>query len=212
MFDLWAQAWRRRQARGDVVVVRFADDFIAGFQLRHEAEWFLTKLKRRFARFGLELHPEKTRLIEFGRYAAENRRDRGAGRPETFDFLGFTHICGKHRGGFRIVRHTRRKKWRAKLKAAALELRQRMHLPVPVQGAYVRSVLLGHYRYYGVPGNTRNLSAFRFEVTKLWRKTLSRRSQMGIVAWDRMCRLADRWLPPVKLWHPYPNMRLVART
>jgi len=213
VFDLWAQAWRKTQAHGDVVVVRFADDFIAGFQQRQDAERFLEELKRRFAKFGLELHPEKTRLIEFGRYAAQNRRKRGEGKPETFDSLGLTHICGRSRKGwFTVVRHTKRKKRQAKLKELATELRHRMHLPIPVQGAYLRSVLSGHYRYYGVPGNSRNIAAFRYEVTKLWRKTLSRRSQTAAVSWDRMNRLVARWLPPARLCHPYPDARFGVTT
>jgi hypothetical protein len=152
VFDLWTQQWREVQARGDVIVVRFADDFVVGFQYRDEAKRFLAELRERLGKFGLELHPEKTRLIEFGRFATRNRQKRGEGKPETFNFLGFTHICGKTRAGrFTVLRQTMRKKWQAKLKEVSVELRRRMHDPVPEQGAYLRSVVTGHARYYGVP-------------------------------------------------------------
>jgi group II intron reverse transcriptase/maturase len=161
VFDLWVQRWRRKQARGDVVVVRFADDFVVGFEHREEAEKFLTELRQRIAGFGLELHPEKTRLIEFGRHAAENRQGRGEGKPETFNFLGFTHICGKtSQGRFTVLRQTMRKRWQAKLQQLKGELKRRMHLPVPEVGSYLRSVILGHIRYYGVPMNTEGIRAF----------------------------------------------------
>ena len=208
VFDLWVQQWRKRQARGEVVVVRFADDFVVGFQYRPEAERFLDQLRERFSQFGLQLHPEKTRLIEFGRFADTSRSKRGQGKPETFDFLGFTHICSKTRKGkFTILRKTMRRKWRAKLKEVYCELRRRMHEPVPKQGAYLRSVLIGYMRYYAVPMNNRSMSAFRHSIQWLWWKTLKRRSQKHNVTWQRMRRLSDKWFPPVRVYHPYPLVR-----
>jgi group II intron reverse transcriptase/maturase len=213
VFDLWVQRWRRKQARGDVVVVRFADDFVVGFEHRDEAERFLAELRQRFAGFGLELHPEKTRLIEFGRYAAENRRERGEGKPETFNFLGFTHICGKtSEGRFTVLRQTMRKRWQTKLKGLKAELKRRMHLPVPEVGSYLRSVILGHVRYYGVPMNTESIRAFRWAVGKLWWRILRRRSQNNRLSWERMERYIDRWFPPARVCHPYPLERFNAMT
>jgi hypothetical protein len=156
VFDLWLQRWRRKQAQGEVILVRFADDFVVGFEHRREAERFLAELRERFAQFGMALHPDKTRLIEFGRFADRNRRGRGDGKPETFDSLGFTHACGKtRRGKFAVLRQTMRKRWQAKLREVRTELRRRLHDPLPEQGAYLRSVLLGHNRYYGVPRKAR---------------------------------------------------------
>lgn len=213
VFDLWVQRWRTRQAHGDVVVVRFADDFVVGFEHREEADRFLTELRERFARFGLALHPDKTRLIEFGRYADRNRRGRGDGKPETFNFLGFTHSCGKTRKGrFTVLRQTMRRRWQAKLRAVNTELRRRLHDPVPEQGSYLRSVLLGHTRYYGVPRNGPSLMMFRRALTRLWRVVLMRRSQTAFVSWQRMARLAARWLPTPHICHPYPNQRLAFTT
>ncbi len=209
VFDLWAQRWRRTQARGDVIVVRFADDIILGFQYRSEAERFRNELAERFRKFGLELHPDKTRVLEFGPYAAENRRKRGEGKPETFDCLGFTHICGKQRNRkFTVLRQTIRKRLQAKLNAVKAELRQRLHDPVPEVGVWLRSVVGGHVRYYGVPTNSRALVLFRYRVGWLWYRALSRRSQTGRVRWDRMTRLIRRWLPPARIYHPYPSCRL----
>jgi len=208
-FDLWVQRWRKRQARGDVVVVRWADDFVLGFQHRHEAERFLNELRERFARFGLELHPEKTRLIEFGRFAAQTRRDRGQGKPPTFNFLGFTHSCAKTRKGkFTVLRQTMRQRWQAKLKEVKTELWRRLHDPIPETGAYLRSVVMGHFRYYGVPMNGTALSAFHAAITRLWRWTLQRRSQTARVPWKRMRRYVARWLPTPRICHPYPLVRL----
>jgi RNA-directed DNA polymerase len=213
VFDLWVQRWRRKQAHGDVVVVRFADDFVVGFQHRHEAEQFLAELRERFARFGLTLHPDKTRLIEFGRFSDHNRRGRGDGKPETFNFLGFTHSCGKTRKGrFTVLRQTMRQRWQAKLREVKAELRLRMHDPVPEQGAYLRSVVVGHGRYYGVPRNGPSLLAFRFAVTRLWRAVLMRRSQTAWISWERMARYITRWLPTPRICHPYPNQRLAFAT
>ena len=209
-FDLWVQRWRRTQAHGDVIVVRFADDIIAGFQHRAEAERFLAELRERFAQFTLELHPEKTRLLEFGPYAAEHRRRAGLGKPETFAFLGFTHICGKKRsnGRFTVLRQTIRQRLQAKLSEVKAELRRRLHDPIPQVGAWLRSVILGHLRYYGVPMNRPALFTFCFRVGRLWRRALARRSQTGFVSWDRMRRLIERWLPPPRIVHPYPLRRL----
>jgi group II intron reverse transcriptase/maturase len=213
VFDLWVQRWRRTEARGDVVVVRFADDFVVGFEHRGEPERFLGDLRERFARFGLTLHPDKTRLIEFGRHADRNLRDRGDGKPETFNFLGFTHTCSKTRKGrFTVLRQTMRGRWQAKLREVRLELRQRLHDPIPKQGAYLRSVMLGHTRYYGVPRNGPSLSAFHAALGRLWRVTLMRRSQTAFVSWERMRRLKARWLPVPHICHPYPNQRLAFAT
>ncbi|MGH6691508.1 MAG: hypothetical protein ACREF4_12625, partial [Gammaproteobacteria bacterium] len=182
-----------------------ATRLVVGFEHRHEAEQFLSELRERFAQFGLELHPDKTRLIEFGRFADRNRRDRGDGKPETFDFLGFTHACGKTRKGkFTVLRQTMRQRWQAKLVEVKAELRRRMHDPIPEQGAYLRSVLLGHNRYYGVPRNGPSRVAFRNQLPRLWRRTLMRRSQTGFVSWTRMRRYITRWLPTPRICHPYP--------
>ena len=203
VFDLWVQQWRKKRAHGDVVVVRFADDFIVGFQHRTDAERFLVELKERFLKFGLELHPEKTRLLEFGRFAAENRQRRGEGKPETFDFLGLTHISGKDRKGrFVVKRRTVRKRLQAKLRNVKTELRQRLNVPVRKVGEWLSLVLRGHYRYYGVVGNFEALSRFRYAVALLWHRTLERRSQKARVKWDRMARLIERWLPPARIYHP----------
>jgi RNA-directed DNA polymerase len=213
VFDLWVQQWRKRQAHGDVIVVRFADDFVMGFQHRDDAERFQAELRERFAKFGLELHPEKTRLIEFGRFAEKNRRDRGEGKPQTFDFLGFTHICGKTRKGkFAVLRQTIRKRWQAKLKEIGDELTRRLHQPIPEQGAYLRSVLLGHFQYYGVPRNGPALSAFRHAVAWRWRRRLERRSQTARIKAPRWARLVAHWLPPPRITQPWPNQRLLVMT
>ena len=210
VFDLWAQAWRRKRSHGDVIVVRFADDIVLGFQNPSDAERFRQELAERLGQFGLELHPEKTRLLEFGPMAAENRQRRGQGKPETFDFLGFTHICVKKRsnGRFTVRRQTIRKRLQAKLSEVKAELRRRMHEPIPEVGRWLRSVVGGHIRYYGVPTNSSALSRFRFQVGWLWHRVLSRRSQNGRVLWDRMRRLIARWLPPARICHPYPLKRL----
>jgi group II intron reverse transcriptase/maturase len=210
VFDLWAQAWRRKQAHGDVIVVRYADDIVVGFQIEADAMQFLAELTERFRKFSLELHPDKTRLLEFGSFAVRNRKRRGVGKPETFDFLGFTHICGKKRsnGYYTVIRQTIRKRQQAKLNAVKAELRQRMHTPIQDTGKWLRSVVSGHIRYYGVPMNSHALSSFRFKIGWLWHRALSRRSQNGRVSWDRMRRLIDRWLPPVRVYHPFPLRRM----
>jgi hypothetical protein len=209
-FDLWVQAWRRTRAHGDIIVVRFADDIVLGFQARSDAERFRTELIERLRKFRLELPPEKTRLLEFGPHAAANRKRLGQGKPETFSFLGCTHICGKKRsnGRFTVLRQTMRKRLQAKLSAVKAELKRRTHEPIPEVGSWLRSVVGGHIRYYGVPMNSPALQLFRFQVGWLWHGALSRRSQNGRVLWDRMRRLISRWLPPARICHPYPLRRL----
>jgi len=213
VFDTWVKRWRRTQANGDVIVVRFADDFVVGFEHQAEAERFLAELKERFQKFGLELHSEKTRLIEFGRHAAEERAKRGEDKPETFAFLGFTHICGKTRGGrFTVIRQTMRKRLQAKLKAVEAVLRRRMHDGIPALGAFLRAVMLGHMNYYAVPFNIRAIQKFRNGLVLLWRKSLSRRSQTARVTWERMKELEKLWIPPARICHPYPDQRLRVTT
>jgi len=210
VFDLWAQAWRRKHAHGDMIVVRFADDIVLGFQVKSDADQFRTELAERMRKFNLELHPEKTRLLEFGPFAIDNRQRRGEGKPETFHFLGFTHICIKKRsnGMYTVLRQTIRKRLQAKLSEVKAELRRRMHEPIPEQGKWLQAVVGGHIRYYGVPMNTAALGRFRFQVGWLWHRSLSRRSQNGRVLWDRMRRLITRWLPPPRVCHPYPLRRM----
>ena len=212
VLDLWADHWRRTQAQGDVILVRYADDFVVGFQDRAEAERFLGELRERFRKFHLELHPDKTRLIEFGRYATERRGRRGEGKPQTFNFLGFTHICGKdRRGRFVVLRQTMRERMQAKLKATGKLLRRRMHAALPEVGRWLRSVVEGYYRYYAVPRNYPALKSFRFEVIRLWHLALRRRSQKTRVTWKRMVAIAKRWLPTPRILHPYPEQRLIVR-
>ena len=213
VFDLWANWWRRRWARGDVIIVRFADDFIVGFEHQDDAQRFLHDLRDRFAKFTLELHPEKTRLIEFGRYAAERRRARGLGKPETFDFLGFTHICARMRDGrFWVRRITISKRMRAKLRAVKDQLKRRRYQPIPEQGRWLAAVVRGHRAYYAVPGNRTAVAAFRTQVTRHWHEALQRRSQRTRINWARMNRLATRWLPPARVTHPFPDVRFRVRT
>src|SRR5437667_1262257 len=209
-FDLWVRAWRQKQARGDMIVVRYADDIVLGFQYRSDAERFWKELSERLRKFRLELHPEKTRLVEFGPFAAENRARRGQGKPETFDFLGFTHICAKKRSNrmFTVLRQTMRKRLQAKLSEVKAELKRRMHTPIPEQGRWLSTVVAGHIRYYGVPMDGHALFLLRFQVGRLWHRALSRRSQNGRVLWDRMYRLIDRWLPLPSVCHPYPLHRM----
>ena len=210
VFDLWVQQWRRTKANGDVIVVRWADDFVVGFQYQAEAEQFHQELAERFAKFKLKLHPEKTRLIEFGRFAANNRKRRGQGKPETFNFLGFTHSCATKRsnGMFTVNRRTISKRKRTKLSEMKKELRKRLHQAVPQVGHWLRTVVAGHNRYYGVPTNLQSLYSFRFNVGRLWYRSLRRRSQRKRLTWERMRRLLNHWLPWPRVHHPYPLRRL----
>ncbi len=214
VFDLWANRWGKTRAKGDVMIVRYADDFIVGFEHRSEAEQFLAELKERLLKFKLELHPEKTRLIEFGRFADHGRGGGGGrGRPGTFDFLGFTHICGKTRDGkFMVVRHTMRKRMVAKLKEVKSVLRQRHNHSIPELGAYLKAVVQGHYNYYAVPLNLHAVSSFRWKVGRLWQRALSRRSQKANVTWERMSRYIARWLPPAQICRPWPFPRIGVAT
>lgn len=209
VYDLWIQQWRKQKARGDVIIVRFADDTVVGFQHKSDAIQFQEDLKNRLQKFGLELHPDKTRLIEFGRFAAENREKRKEGKPETFTFLGFTHICGKTRknGRFTIWRHTIKKKMQKKLKEIKEELKKRMHDPIPSVGQWLRAVVTGHYRYYGVPGNYDAMKDFRYLIRRIWGKSLRRRSQKGNITWEKIGKLIDRWIPQPQICHKYPNER-----
>jgi group II intron reverse transcriptase/maturase len=212
VFDLWADRWRRQHAHGDVILVRYADDYIAGFEHEDDARRFLADLRDRLATFGLELAVEKTRLIEFGRYAAERRGARGLGKPETFGFLGFTHICAKTRNGrFLLKRITNSKRMRAEQHQVKDELKRRRHHPIPEQGQWLASVVRGHLAYYAVPGNRDAVAAFRSRVTRDWYEALRRRGQRSRLDWTRMNRIATRWLPPAKIMHPYPEKRFDAR-
>lgn len=196
-----------------MILVRFADDYITGFEHRADAERFLADLRDRFARFGLELHPNKTRLIEFGRFAAERRASRGLGKPETFEFLGFTHICAKSRvGRFTVKRITSKKRMAAKLSEVKTELMRRRHLPVPDQGRWLASVIRGHVNYYGVPTNGDAITQFRTQAIRHWHRALKRRSQRSRLDWERMNRLANRWIAPARVVHPYPEVRFDAKT
>jgi RNA-directed DNA polymerase len=213
VLDLWVDWWRRRHAHGEVIVVRFADDFIVGFEHEDDARRFQDELRERLAKFGLALHPGKTRLIEFGRYAIRDRKLRGLGKPETFDFLGFTHICAKTRSGrVWLKRITITTRLRSKLKALNEQLKRRRHEPIPDQGRWLASVLRGHMAYYAVPGNTNAVSAFRTQLTRHWHTALRRRSQRDRMNWQRMGRIATRWLPPARIKHPFPEARFAART
>jgi RNA-directed DNA polymerase len=208
VFDQWAKRWRDKEARGDMILVRYADDFIVGFEHREDAERFQAELSERLAKFALELKAEKTRLIEFGRFAAQKRKKWGLGSPETFDFLGFTHICGEAKSGrFQVRRVTISKRVRNKLHEVKEELKRRRHLPIPEQGRWLNSVVQGHNRYYAVPGNLRAVSVFRYQLVRLWLRALRRRSQKTRMTWERMTRIAKRWLPTARNMHPYPQAR-----
>jgi RNA-directed DNA polymerase len=213
VLDLWVTRWRKHHAQGEVIVVRYADDFVMGFQNRWEAERCLQELRERLGKFGLELHPEKTRLIEFGRFAAERRSEAGLGRPETFSFLGFTHYCGKTRtGAFTIKRQSMAKRMCAKLLEIKAQLKRHLHSTVAEMGAWLRSVVRGWFNYHAVPGNSLSLSRFRNEVGRLWFGVLRRRSQkFRRRRWQYMARLIRYWLPPARILHPYPNERLAVR-
>ena len=212
VLDLWAVRWRRRKATGDMIFVRYADDFIVGFQHESDARRFLDEMRERLREFALSLHPEKTRLIEFGRFAAERRQRRGLGKPETFNFLGFTFICGKTRQGkFQIKRKTRRDRMRAKLKMVQEEMRRRMHQPIAVQGKWLWYVVNGYFNYHAVPTNFRALVVFRSEIARRWRRVLTRRSERTKLNWKEMNRLLDDWLPKPRILHPWPDQRFAVR-
>jgi group II intron reverse transcriptase/maturase len=206
--DLWAERFRRRQATGDMIIVRYADDFIVGFEHENEARDFLEELRKRLKEFALSLHPEKTRLIEFGRHAEDNRRRRGLGKPETFNFLGFTFICGRSRQGkFQIRRKSRKDRMRAKLQAVKQGLQRRMHQSVLEQGKWLRQVVTGYFNYHAVPTNGRALSAFRYFVAEHWRRMLRRRSQTDGTTWERVARIVSDLLPKPQILHPWPRTR-----
>jgi group II intron reverse transcriptase/maturase len=207
-FDLWAERWRRREATGDMIIVRYADDLVVGFEHESDARRFWNAMRERLQEFSLSLHPDKTRLIEFGRRAVVNRKQRGLGKPETFTFLGFTVICGKsRRGHFLIHRKTRRDRMTAKLKEVKQELRRRMHSPIPEQGIWLKQVVAGFFAYHAVPTNFRALLAFRAHIKRLWLRTLQRRSQKDRTTWARMVKLADDVLPQPRILHPWPSQR-----
>jgi len=211
-FDLWAERWRRREAAGDMIIVRYADDIVVGFEHEIDARRFWDAMRERLQEFSLSLHPEKTRLIEFGRHAARRRAQRGLGKPETFNFLGLTFICGKSRqGNFLIKRKTRRDRMQGKLQDIKKEMRRRMHQSIPEQGKWLRQVVTGYFNYHAVPTNRRALVAFRTEITKGWRWILKRRSQKGDLTWDRIKKLADDWLPTPRILHPWPNQRFAVK-
>jgi group II intron reverse transcriptase/maturase len=213
VFDLWAQRWRKTEARGEVIIVRYLDDFIVGFERREEAEQFLVVLRERLEQFGLQLHPDKTRLLEFGRKAAQNRQERGLRKPETFQFLGFVHSSGRTRkGGFTVRRRTIGERLRAKLKEVKAKLRQRRHDPIPEVGQWLRSVVQGYIQYHGIAGNARAIRRFRDAVIRVWHRGLERRSQKGEVSWERMQRLIERWIPRAKIVHPWPSVTFAVMT
>jgi group II intron reverse transcriptase/maturase len=208
VLDLWANRWREREAHGDMIIVRYADDLVVGFEHEADAQHFWDAMRERLAGYSLSLHPEKTRLIEFGRRATDRRARRGLGKPETFAFLGFTFICGRsRRGKFLLKRRSRRDRMRAKLKEIKKELRRRMHQPIPEQGKWLQQVVRGYFAYHAVPTNSATLRAFRFQVSRLWLYTLRRRSQKDGFAWARLVKLVDHWLPPPRILHPWPNVR-----
>ena len=206
--DLWAERWRRREATGDMIIVRYADDFIVGFEHEADARRFLEALRVRLEEFALSLHPDKTRLIEFGRHAAARRKQRGLGKPETFNFLGFTFICGRsRRGKFLIHRKSRSDRMRAKLQEIKKQLRRRMHQPIPVQGKWLGQVVNGYFNYHAVPTNKRAIVTFRYHIADLWRRTLRRRSQKDRTTWERITRLMEEFIPRPRILHPWPNIR-----
>jgi RNA-directed DNA polymerase len=211
VFDLWAERWRRREATGTMIMTRYADDLVIGFERRADAIRFLAMMRERFEKFSLTLHPEKTRLIEFGRYAAHNRRQRGLGKPETFDFLGFTLICTQsRRGHFQLKRKTRRDRMRAKLKEIGEELRRR-HCQIPEQGKWLQQVVRGFFNYHAVPTNAKALDTFRHHVTELWWRTLRKRSHRDKTTWEQVRKMADDWLPKPKILHPWPDARFAVK-
>jgi hypothetical protein len=213
VFDLWVHAWRKKQADGEMIVVRYADDAVVGFQSVRDARRFRRELEVRLKKFGLELHPEKTRLLEFGAFAKERRARRGERKPETFEFLGFTHICTKARSGrFLLSRHTSKARMRKKLRELREELWRRRHLSLQKQGRWLGRVVQGYLNYHAIPTNSRALQQFRKQVTRHWHKALRRRSQRDRTSWSRTNRLAERWLPPAHILHPWPTDRFDAKT
>ncbi|WP_368671150.1 hypothetical protein [Cupriavidus sp. IK-TO18] len=207
VFDLWANQWRRREAKGNVIILRYADD-VVGFEHEADARRFWDAMRKRLEEFSLVLHPDKTSLLEFGRNAAAKRQSRGLGRPETFAFLGFIFICGRsRRGAFQLQRKTRGDRMRAKLRQIKADLRRRMHEPIPAQGNWLRQVVRGYFAYHAVPTNWRALGAFRYHVVDLWRRALRRRSQKDHMTWTRVERIADAWLPQPRILHPWPDRR-----
>jgi len=212
VFDLWANRWRHREATGNVIIVRYADDLVVGFEREDDARRFWEAMRDRLEKFSLSLHPEKTRLIRFGRFAAPQRAQRGLGKPETFNFLGFTFICGKSRSGkFQIKRKTRRDRLRVKLKAVKQEMRGRRHEPIPEQGRWLKQVLTGHFAYHAVPTNSQTLATFRFRIVDLWRRSLQRRSQRDRTTWRRIAKLAEDFLPRARIQHPWPRLRFAVK-
>jgi RNA-directed DNA polymerase len=212
VLDLWAQRWRRREATGDMIIVRYADDVVVGFERASDASRFLDAMRARLEEFSLSLHPDKTRLIEFGRYAAERRKKKGLGKPETFNFLGFTHICGKTRKGFfQLRRQCRSDRMRAKLSEVKEELRKRRHEPIPETGQWLSQVLNGFFNYYAVPTNFEALRVFRQRVEELWRRTLRRRSQKDLSTFERIKKLAKDYLPEPRILHPWPDARFAVK-
>ncbi len=212
VFDLWTERWRRREAKGDIIVVRYADDIIVGFEHESEARRFWDAMRDRLREFSLSLHPDKTRLIEFGRHAVANRARRGLGKPETFKFLGFVLICGKsRRGSFLVMRKTRRDRMNATLRGIKEELQRRRHQPIPETGAWLAQVVTGYLGYHAVPTNTAAISAFRYHVINLWQRQLGRRSQRARVVWDRMNKLVDEFIPKARVRHPWPSVRFAVR-
>lgn len=213
VYDLWAHRWRQRHAGGDVIFVRYADDTVAGFEHRRDAERFLADLRERLAAFALSLHPDKTRLIEFGGHAAARRAGRGEGKPDTFDFLGFTHICGTNQksAGFQLWRRSSRKRLKAKLQAIKEDMRKRMHFPIAEQGRWLGSVLSGFFAYHAVPTNYARIDAFRFHIVRAWLRTLRRRGQTRPATWEKMQRYVARYLPKARVLHPWPEQRFRVR-
>jgi RNA-directed DNA polymerase len=212
VLDLWANRWRQRKAIGDMIIVRYADDVVAGFEHEDDARRFLDAMRARFEEFALSLHPDKTRLIEFGRHAAVRRKQRGLSKPETFNFLGFTFICGKSlKGNFLLHRKSRGDRMRAKLQEIQEELRRRRHQAVPLQGEWLRSVVSGYFNYHAVPTNGRALAVFHYHIRRLWLRTLQRRSERDGSTWQRIEKLAAEWLPRPRILHPWPRERFAVR-
>jgi len=208
VFDLWAERWRRQEATGDMIIVRFADDIVVGIEHELDARRFWDAMRKRLEEFSLSLHPDKTRLIEFGRHAAAKRAQRGLGKPETFKFLGFVFICERSRKGkFLLKRKSRRDRMRAKLEEIKKELRRQMHQPIPEQGLWLAQVIRGYFTYHAVPTNILALSSFRYHVMRLWLRTLRRRSQKDNFTWERITKLANDFLPQPKILHPWPSVR-----